>query len=236
MSTPTEISETTTGAQLRGARLYMKLSLAEMAKATRYAKSYLGLVETGKKPVTLELLTAYERVLGDGMKRPDLVHPRLIKIDTPQERERVLAAVEAGEPDVFAQGPTSSSIDAAICPNLSENAIGHFRTWAIEGKTSTLRANAISVLGFLPGRENAEVVAQALNTDPKVRRLCVASEVSRLMQWDWPTSLQVADDPTTAPDAKKLGAKLAKEAVDPKDSESRWVAGWLLQRLAPVLG
>ncbi|WP_414945522.1 XRE family transcriptional regulator [Amycolatopsis sp. cmx-11-32] len=168
-----------------------------------------------------ELLTAYERVLGDGMKRTDLVHPRLIKIDTPQERERVLAAVDVGEPDVFAQGPTSSSIDAAICPNLSENAIGHFRTWAIEGKTSTLRANAISVLGFLPGRENAEVVARALDTDLKVRRLCVASEVSRLLQWDWPTSLQVADDPTTAPNAKKLGAKLAKEAVDPKDTESR---------------
>ncbi len=170
------------------------------------------------------------------MKKPDLVHPRLITLETEQERDRVLAAVEAGEPDVFAQGPTSSSIDAAICPNLSEAAIGHFRTWAIEGKTSTLRANAISVLGFLPGRENAEVVAQALDTDPKVRRLCLASEISRLMQWDWTTSLQVADDPKTAPDPKKLGAKLAKESIDPKDSESRWVAGWLLQRLAPVLG
>ncbi len=88
---------------------------------------------------------------------------------------------------MFAQGPTSNSIDAAICPHLFENAIGHFRTRAIEGKTSTLRANAVSMLGFLPGRENAEVVARALDTDPK-------------------------------------------------DSESRWVAGWLLQRLAPVLG
>ncbi|WP_181773696.1 helix-turn-helix domain-containing protein [Amycolatopsis pittospori] len=235
MSTTAEISEPT-GAKLRAARLYMKLSLSEMAKATRYTKAYLGLVETGKKAVTLEVLTAYERVLGDGMKRPDLVHPRLIRLDTPQERERVLVAVEAGDPDVFAQGPTSSSIDAAICPNLSETAIGHFRTWALDGKTSTLRANAISILGFLPGRENAEVVVRALDSDPKVRKLCLASEVSRLMQWDWPTSLQVADDPTTAPDPKGLGMKLAKEAIDPKDSESRWCAGWLLQRLAPVLG
>lgn len=228
--------ETATGDQLRSARLYMRLSLSEMADATAYTKSYLGLVETGRKPVTLDVLAAYERVLGDGMKRRDLVHPRLVKIDTREDRDRVLRAVEAGDPDVFATGPTSSSVDSVIAPNLTEDGIRNFRIWAVEGKTSTLRANAISVLGFLPGRENAEVVVKALEADPKVRRLCLASEVSRLMQWDWGTSLGVADDPTTAPAPKKLAAKLAREAVDPKDSESRWCAGYLLQHMAPALG
>jgi len=46
----------------------------------------------------------------------------------------------------------------------------------------------------------------------------------------------VADDPTSATDQKALAAKLAKEALDPKDSESRWCAGYLLQRMAVVLG
>ncbi|MFC9250977.1 helix-turn-helix domain-containing protein [Amycolatopsis thailandensis] len=222
------------GEKLKAARLYAKLSLAQMAVETSFSKSYLSQVENGTRVVTLEVLAAYERVLGDGMNRPDLVHPRLIKLDDSEARDRVLNAVESGEPDVFAKGPTSSTIDAAIAPKLTETGVGHFRRWALEGKTSTLRANAISILGFLPGRENADVVAQALDTDAKVRRLCVASEVSRLMQWDWETSLAVADDPTTAPEPEALAKKLAKEAIDPKDSESRWVAGWLLQRLAPV--
>ncbi|MGW3992174.1 helix-turn-helix domain-containing protein [Amycolatopsis sp. NPDC004772] len=232
----TTVEETTTGDQLRSARLYMGLSLSEMAAATSYTKAYLSHIETGHRAVTLDVLAAYERVLGDGMKRRDLVHPRLVKIDSRKDRDRVLHAVEAGDPDVFAKGPTSSSVDAVIAPNLTEAGIRHFRTWATDGETSTLRANAISVLGFLPGRENAEVVVKALESDPKVRRLCLASEVSRLMQWDWETSLGVADDPTTAPAPKKLAAKLAREAVDPKDSESRWCAGYLLQHMAPALG
>lgn len=55
--------------------------------------------------------------------------------------------------------------------------------------SNTLRANAVSIVGFLPGRANAELVAEVLSTDAKVRRLCVASEVSRLMQWEWTTAL-----------------------------------------------
>jgi transcriptional regulator with XRE-family HTH domain len=229
-----EVNETT-GDQLRPARLYIGLSMSQMAERTNYSKAYLGLVETGVKPATLDVVTAYQRVLGDGMWRKDIKHPRLRKIEGSDDLARVLAAVESGDPDIFAKGPTSSSIDAAVAPRLSATGVANFRRWVVEGKTSTLRANAVSILGFLPGRENAELVVQVLESDEKVRRLSLASEVSRLMQLDWETSLRVADDPTTAPNPKKLGARLAKEAIDPKDSESRWCAGNLLQRMAPAL-
>ncbi|MEU7527713.1 helix-turn-helix transcriptional regulator [Saccharothrix sp. NPDC042600] len=224
------------GAQLRAARRYSGFSLARMARATSYSKSYLGLVETNVNPVTLEVVAAYERVLGAGVYRPDINHPRLRKIESPEHLERILRAVENGEPDIFAQGPTSSSIDAAVAPNLGPHAIENFRRWAVEGKTSTLRANAVSILGFLPGRANADVVVSVLDTDDVVRRLCLASEVSRLTQCAWDVALAVADDPTTAPDPKRLASKLAKEAIDPKDTEARWCAGHLLQRMAVVLG
>jgi transcriptional regulator with XRE-family HTH domain len=225
----------TTGERLRAARLYAGLSLTRLAEAANYSKAYLGQVETGLRPLTLDVETAYERVLGDGMWRKDITHPKLRKIEGSEHLTKIRQAVESGDPDIFAEGPTSSSIDAAVAPIVSPEGVAHFRKWAVEGKTSTLRANAISIVGFLPGRENADLVAKVLNEDEKVRRLCLASEVSRLMQLDWETSLKVADDPTTAPNPKKLAARLAKEAVDPKDSESRWCAGWLLQRLAPAL-
>ncbi|UOZ07374.1 hypothetical protein [Amycolatopsis sp. WQ 127309] len=66
---------------------------------------------------------------------------------------------------------------------------------------------------FLPGRENADLVARVLDTDERVRELCLASEVSRLVQWDWAMSKAVAADPVTALDPRKLAAKLAEEAV-----------------------
>ena len=168
------------------------------------------------------------------MRRKDITHPGLRKIEDQNHLSRIKAAVESGDPSIFAEGPTSSTIDAAVAPIIGPAGVEHFRMWAVEGKTSTLRANAVSIVGFLPGRENADLVARVLDTDERVRKLCLASEVSRLMQWDWATSKQVAADPTTAPDPKKLAAKLAKEAIS-KDSEARWCAGWLLQRLAPAL-
>ncbi|MEU4741221.1 helix-turn-helix transcriptional regulator [Actinosynnema sp. NPDC023658] len=224
------------GERLRAAREYAGLSLTRMAQATNYSKSYLGLVETGVNPITFEVLTAYERALGDGMWRQDINHPRLMKIKDPEHLQRIREAVEAGDPDIFAEGPTSSSIDAAVAPVVGAQAIGNFREWAVSGATSTLRANAVSILGFLPGRANADVVVAVLENDPAVRRLCLASEVSRLTRCGWEVALGVADDPASAPEPRKLAAKLAKEAVDPKDTESRWCAGYLLQRLAPVLG
>lgn len=222
------------GPCLRASREYVKLSLADMALATSFSKSYLGQVETGVRPVTLDVVAAYERVLGVGMRRKDITHPKLQKIEGPDHLSRIKAAVESGDPSIFAEGPTSSTIDAAVAPVVGSAGIENFRRWAVEGKTSTLRANAVSIVGFLPGRENADLVARVLETDDRVRRLCLASEVSRLMQYDWTTSKSVATDPTTAPDAHKLAAKLTKEAVS-KDSEARWCAGWLLQRLAPAL-
>ncbi|OZM71430.1 transcriptional regulator [Amycolatopsis antarctica] len=225
----------TEGERLRAGRAYAGYSLRGLAKETAYSAGYLGQVETGVRPATPDVIAAYESVLGGGMRRRDITHPKLRKIENDEHLDEIRRAVESGDPSIFADGPTSSTIDAAVAPIISEAGVEHFRRWAKDGKTSTLRANAVSIVGFLPGRDNAELVAEILTDDDRVRRLCLASEVSRLMQWDWETSLRVAEDPVTAPDPGKLAGKLSKEAIDPKDSESRWCAGWLLQRLAPAL-
>lgn len=51
-------------ARLRAARDTAGYSLARMAALTHFSKSYLGLVETGRRPVTAAIIDAYEQVLG----------------------------------------------------------------------------------------------------------------------------------------------------------------------------
>ncbi len=62
-----------TGATLRAARQAAGLSLATMARRTRYGKGYLSNVETGRRRATPEVVLAYERVLGDEMDRRGLL-------------------------------------------------------------------------------------------------------------------------------------------------------------------
>jgi hypothetical protein len=105
-----------------------------------------------------------------------------------------------------------------------------------QGDPGPLRTNSLSVIAKLPGRQNAELVVRVLENDPKVRRLVVASEISRLTQLDWTIALNGADDPATIPSPRKLAAKLAKGAISPKGTESRWACTYLLTRMVPVLG
>lgn len=52
------------GAHLRAARQAAGHSLAGMAVLTHFSKSYLGLVETGRRPATPDVVERYEQVLG----------------------------------------------------------------------------------------------------------------------------------------------------------------------------
>lgn len=52
------------GAQLRTAREAAGYSLARMAALTHFSKPYLGLVETGHRAVTADILDRYEEILG----------------------------------------------------------------------------------------------------------------------------------------------------------------------------
>lgn len=54
----------TKGADLRAAREQAGISLARMAQQTHFTKSYLSLVETGKRPAGPDLVVLYGQVLG----------------------------------------------------------------------------------------------------------------------------------------------------------------------------
>lgn len=206
-----------------------------MAEMTHYSKQYLSQIETGARPAADEVVAQYEQALGVDMFRKDITHPNLMKV-TSDSRKALLAAVEKGDPGVLKTQPTAHRTDVELGNHVSPEGVKWFRKWMVEGETATLRTNALSVIAKLPGKENAELVIQVLENDPKVRRLILASEISRLTQLDWKTALRAADDPTIIPEPEKLAPKLAKGAINPKGTEARWSCAHILAKLVPVLG
>ncbi|BEK88200.1 helix-turn-helix domain-containing protein [Nocardia seriolae] len=85
---------------LRAAREAAGLGLREMARRTHFTASYLSLIETGRRPVTAEIVAAYEGTLG--------------RMSTPPARLSVGSLVPGHDPGAC---PRSGSNDANHCPN-----------------------------------------------------------------------------------------------------------------------
>lgn len=209
-----------------------------MARLTNFSKSYLGLVETGRRSATVEIVTAYENELGpigdDDMVRRDITHPRVLKVGK-RSLTDLAAAIRRGEPAELATTPTSRTADFFLAAKLDETGRDYLRQWMTDG-TATLRTNALAVLSKMSIPSDIEPIIHVLENDAKVQHLSLASEVSKLTQWDWDTSKAVARDTSMAPEPQKLAKQLTKEAINDKDAECRWCGSHLLARLTPVLG
>lgn len=223
------------GSAMRAARREAGLGLSRMADLTHYSKQYLSQVETGVRAPTDDVVAKYEQALGVDMWRKDITHPKLLTVNR-EARAVLLEAVENGDPGPLRTRPTAHRTDVILGNHVTEAGAKWFRKWMLEGDTATLRTNALSVIAKLPGKENADLVVRVLESDEKVRRLIVASEISRMTQLDWETSLRAVDDPTIIPEPGKIASKLAKGAINPRGTEARWSCAYLLTRLVPVLG
>ena len=210
-----------------------------MARQLNFSVAHLSNVEAGRRPVTVDIVIAYETELGpigdDMLRRRDITHPRTLKADRPTLTE-LARSIDNGEPGLLSNTPSSRTVDFFLASKLGKPGTDHIREWVRAGETSTLRANALAVLSKMSRSEDTPVIIESLETDDRVRFLSLASEVSKLMQWDWETSKQVAKDPSTAPNPRKLAKALTKEALLESDAESRWCGAHLLRELVPVLG
>lgn len=227
------------GSTLRAAREDAGVSLTRMAALTHFSKSYLGLVETSRRSATVELVQSYERELGpigdDMLRRKDITHPRTMKLDRPTLTE-LAQSIDGGVPAALENTPTSRNVDFFLASKLGKAGTDYLREWSRTGRTATLRTNAIAVLSKMAHQEDTDLIVDVLESDEKVQRLSLASEVSKLMQHDWDTCLTVATEPTQAPDPRRLAKALSKEALLDNDAESRWCGAHLLTGLVPVLG
>ncbi|MCE7000025.1 helix-turn-helix domain-containing protein [Saccharothrix sp. S26] len=94
-----------TARALRAAREAAGVSLAVMAQRTHYSKSFLGMVETGQRTATPELVAAYERALdaqglGEEVNRRELLAAAaavLAGANTPEPLARLLDGLTSAE-------------------------------------------------------------------------------------------------------------------------------------------
>jgi transcriptional regulator with XRE-family HTH domain len=138
------------GLTLRRARTAAGLSLSGMARRTGYSRSYLGNVETGTRQVTPGLIRAYERVLGDDLKRRELLVGAVssflvgaapdvasdIAHDVSNESYKLLATVQ-----------TSHEIDKTIASMVTGDtpSLASLTKWTRRG-SPVLRVNATGIL------------------------------------------------------------------------------------------
>lgn len=226
------------GSTLKAAREDAGVGLTDWARELYVSVSHLSNIEAGRRSPSLAIVKAYDDrfgPIGDEMlRRRDITHPNVMKADKPTLTQ-LARQVDGGDPGVLKTQPTSRTIDFFLAAKLASPGLDHVRGWVRTGETSTLRANALAVLSKVNEKRDTELIIEALETDEKLQFLSLASEVSKLTQWDWETSKRVAKDPSQAPDARKLAKALTKEALLKDDVESRWCGAYLLKGLVPVL-
>ncbi|MFD2421574.1 XRE family transcriptional regulator [Amycolatopsis pigmentata] len=169
------------------------------------------------------------------MWRKEIKHPKLYAITGARALDDAARKLAEGDVSVLTYGASGHWSDVALGKRVSPVAAANLRIWVTDGRTSTVRANALSILAKQADRESIDLVIRVLGDDEKVRLLCLTSVVSRMLQVDWETGQQIALDPASAPSPRRLAKAMASEAVNPRDVESRWCGARLLQELVPVL-
>jgi transcriptional regulator with XRE-family HTH domain len=221
------------GATLRRAREDEGLSLAGMAKRTGYARSYLGNAETGVKPVTAGLIRAYERVLGDNVKRRALLIgtvSTLVVHRIPDEATAIAADLSRESSRLLAGTQTSHEVDKTIAALVSRDtpSIASLAKWSRRG-SPVLRVNATGILAKVGSPVLDGNVARQLRADAESRELYLTAVLSRVLAMPWADAGNVARTGQALHEEAQLAA-FASEVCNPGDAGARWCAVVMLAR------
>ncbi len=229
------------GTSLRAAREAAKISLAAMATRTHFSKAYLGLIETGKRPATADVVKAYERVLGVGGLGDDVDRRRFLGVAAAvavnaKLAAEVTASIASGDPYPLAAVQTTHGADLAIAALVDLSATKTLRSWMTDGDDPILRVNAAGILAKIPGQERAEDVVSVLARDAQARDRYLTAVVSRVCSLDWSTAARMSRNPAAFPQPSLIADRFARETLNPQDAGARWCSAMMLQRLSPMIG
>ncbi len=231
----------TTGEALRAARNAAGISLCVMAARTHYSKPYLSMVETGRRAATIDVVKAYEKVLGIGQLGDDVNRRNFIKTASLVAANTKIAAeltasIAGNDSGPLAEVQTTHGTDLAIATLADRGTVVHLKRWLGDGDTPVLRVNAAGILAKVPGQAEASQVTAALTRDPEVRRLYMTAVVARVCGLDWQVAEQLAHNPAGFPQPVLAAQRFAREAVSDRDAGARWCAAAMLQAISPLIG
>jgi transcriptional regulator with XRE-family HTH domain len=230
------------GEELRELREAAELGLREMGRRTFISPSLLSMVETGRRDVTSEVLSAYERVLGLELRGDETVQRRdflwLLGVAGANARvaTELAASVAGNDPGPLATVQTSHGVDHALAALADQGAIRSLQRWAADEADPVLRVNATGILAKLPSQDKAHEVAGLLGRDPEVRLRYTTAVVRRVCGTDWAAASAIATDPASCRRPDEAARYLLREVVNPRDAGARWCSATMLRDLAPLLG
>jgi transcriptional regulator with XRE-family HTH domain len=220
------------GLTLRRAREQAGLSLSGMAKRTGYSRSYLGNVETGIRQVTPDLIRAYERVLGDDLKRRQLLVGSIAALaatSTPDAATAIANDISGGRAELLAGMQTSHTTDKAIAAYVARDpaSIACLAKWSRSGR-AVLRVNATGILAKVRSPLVDNEAVTVLRGDGDVRELYLTAVIARVLNLPWDDAGDLARG--GAPPSPEAVPALSAELGNPADAGARWCSALLLAR------
>ncbi|MDT4994806.1 MAG: hypothetical protein QOH97_4698 [Actinoplanes sp.] len=221
------------GLTLRRARVEAGLSLSGMAKRTGYSRGYLGNVETGERQVTPDLIRAYERVLGDSVKRRQLMIGSLGVLAAGASQDVAVSIahdIASERSGLLTEAQTSHATDRAIASLVARDApcLASLTKWSLSG-SSVLRVNAAGILAKIRSPLVDNEAIAALRADGDVRELYLTAVLSRVLTVPWDTAHSLAASGRGLPDSGQVET-LVGELGNPHDSGARWCSAVMLYR------
>lgn len=221
------------GLTLRQAREEAGLSLSGMAKRTGYSRSYLGNVETGERQVTPELIRAYEQVLGDKLKRRQLLLGGLGVVAAGSSNDAAVSIaheIRDTRSALLTQVQTSYATDRSIAALVARDtpSLASLAKWSRSGNP-VLRVNATGILAKIgsPFVDNEAVAV--LRADGDVRERYLTAVLARLLGMPWDDAHNLAAGRGGVPDQVGLD-RLVGELNTPHDAGARWCSTVMLYR------
>lgn len=214
------------GRTLRSAREQAGLTVAGMAARTGFSRSYLGNVETGKRQPTVAVITAYEKVLNDPVKRRSLLLgslAALAAVSTDDTAVSIALGIREGQGDLLTELQTSHVTDREIARLLaSDNAsLTTLLAWSRRGK-ALLRVNAVGILAKTGAIVLDSDIIGVLRADRQVQQLYQTAVLARTLNLDWDRARGLVET-RDALDGAQLDLVTA-ELANPYDVGARWCA------------
>lgn len=148
----------------------------------------------------------------------------------------LVASVAAGDVGPLQTVQTTHGTDLVIAALVDRPSMPKLRRWMRDGASPVLRVNATGILAKVPDRDTSYDVATCLAGDAEVQRLYRTAVLARTCALDWPVAERLASDPTAAPNASYVAARLAREVLNARDAGARWCSAAMLRDLSPLLG